>query len=327
MRKISCRIVIVLVVIALVPLSCNQQSQDILRIGTNVWPGYEPLYLARELKYFKDVPIQLVEFTSATEVLRAYRNGVIELAALTLDEVLLLSQNGFNPKVILVMDISHGGDVILGKPEIKSLIELKGCRVGVESTALGAYVLSRAMQLGGLSFNDLKIIPLEVDEHERAFIQDRVDAIVTFEPTRSKLLKNGAVQLFDSTQISGEIVDVLIASKETVKMHKETIKALIQNWFYALNYLDKKPENSAHHMIKRLKMSTSQFQDSLAGLKLPTLDENRSLLTGETPALLKSAQKLKTIMLKENLLKNDVDITQIVNGQFVKTLKLKSLTN
>ena len=84
-----------------------------MHIGTNVWPGYEPLYLARELGYFDDQPIHLVEHAAATEVIRAFRNGTIDAAALTLDEVLLLAQHGQNPRIVLVMDFSQGGDTLI----------------------------------------------------------------------------------------------------------------------------------------------------------------------------------------------------------------------
>ena len=61
-------------------------------LGTNVWPGYEPLYLARSLGYWDDSSVKLVEYSSASQVIRAFRNDAIHIAALTLDEVLLLKE-------------------------------------------------------------------------------------------------------------------------------------------------------------------------------------------------------------------------------------------
>lgn len=58
-----------------------------LRIGTLVWPGYEPLYLARERGYLDPKSVRLVEYPSNSEVTRAFRNRAIEAAALTFDEV------------------------------------------------------------------------------------------------------------------------------------------------------------------------------------------------------------------------------------------------
>ncbi len=72
-----------------------------LSVGTNVWPGYEPLYLARSLGLYGQAPIRLVEYASATQVIRAFRNGAIDVAALTLDEVLLLRESRLDARVII----------------------------------------------------------------------------------------------------------------------------------------------------------------------------------------------------------------------------------
>ena len=63
---------------------------------------------------------------SASDIMHAMRNDVLEGAALTLDETLSLIDDGIDLKVILVMDISNGADVLLAKPEIQSIADLRG---------------------------------------------------------------------------------------------------------------------------------------------------------------------------------------------------------
>ena len=128
-------------VLALTLSACSQTPEPPLRIATNIWPGYEPLYLARSLGYYEKTPIRLVEMTSASETIQAIRNNIIEGAALTLDEVLVLLADDFDLHVILVMDFSHGGDVLLAKPSIETLDELRGKKVAVETSAVGAILL------------------------------------------------------------------------------------------------------------------------------------------------------------------------------------------
>ena len=69
--------------LALLAVTANLSVADQpIRIGTNVWPGYEPLYLARSLQdWQQDGDIVLVEYPSSTEVIRAFRNRAIESAA------------------------------------------------------------------------------------------------------------------------------------------------------------------------------------------------------------------------------------------------------
>lgn len=136
----------VMVFVGLLFFSCAKQPLPVLRIGTVVWPGYECLYLARDLGYYKDTSIRLVDHSATSEMARAFRNGELEAATLTIPEAFSL-KTAEPIQAVLVTDISNGGDVIVAKPEIKNLKALKGRRVGMEaSSVLGAYMLTRALE-------------------------------------------------------------------------------------------------------------------------------------------------------------------------------------
>ena len=92
-----------------------REPEPALRIGTNVWIGSEPLYLARELGRLDPATVQLVEYPSASEVLRAFRNQAIDGMVISLDELFGLAVDGFQPRIILVVDVSHGADVVVGR--------------------------------------------------------------------------------------------------------------------------------------------------------------------------------------------------------------------
>lgn len=296
--------------------ACTQESakQAPLRVGTNVWPGYEPLYLARDLGYLNELPVKLVEYSSASEVIRAFRNGAIEAAALTLDEVLLLDASGLEPRVVLVMDISDGGDVIIGRPGIERLADLSGRRVGVEETALGAYVLSRALELHNLKPDDIEVVSLEVAEHEAAYRSGQVDAVATFEPVRTKLLASGGHLLFDSREIPGEIVDVLVVRKRYLEQHGEVVSGLLEQWFATLRYEQQQPQDAALRISKRLGTTPDEFLDSLEGLKVPSHAENLLHLAGNAPQLRQAAEKLHQTMRAHGLLDKDVDVAVLLDG-------------
>lgn len=287
---------------------CSQEPSAPMRIGTNVWPGYEPLYLARDLGLFGDREVRLVEHGSASQVIRAYRNHVLDAAALTLDEVLLLAEDGLDPRVVLVMDISHGGDMVVGRSGIHSVQGLKGKRIGFEDSALGAYMLARALELSGMSVQDVEPVAIEVDEHEAAFHDGQVDGVVTFDPVGSRLLAAGATLLFDSSQIPGEVVDVLIVRGDYVDQHPDRVARLIDHWFAAVGHLGAEPRDAAARMGKRLRQSPDDVLASYEGLRLPDRDKNGLLLAGtdQGPELLGSARRLEEVMIGAGLLERRV---------------------
>lgn len=304
-------------VLLFVLLGCTPEPEPPLRIGTNVWPGYEPLYLARDLGYFDATPVRLVEYTSATEVSRAFRNGAIEAAALTLDEALSLLQYGVAARVVLVMDISHGADVVLARPEIKELRAIKGRRVGAESSALGGYVLTRALQFAGLSHNEITVVSVPVSEQEQAYREHRVDALVTMEPARTRLMAQGARQLFDSSQIPGEIVDVLVVRRDYIDKHPQQVKSLITKWFSSLEYMNIHPDDSSRRMTKRLAVSPAGVGLLFNGLRIPGVEENRRLLGRTPPDLLAPAQKLMQTLLKQDLLNKAVALQPLFTARYL----------
>ncbi|WP_293146035.1 ABC transporter substrate-binding protein [Microcoleus sp. bin48.metabat.b7b8b9.023] len=300
--------------------SCTKAEAP-LRVGANVWPGYETLYLARSLGYYDNTPIRLVDYPSGTEEVRAYRNGEIEAAGISIDQALVLAATNPDVKIVVVMDFSNGGDVILGKPEIPSLQGLKSRPVGVESTALGAFIITRALEQKGMSPKDIKIVSLGVSEHERAFKDGKVDAVVTFGSARTKLLAVGAKQLFDSSQIPGEIVDVLIVRDDVINKQPKALQALVDGRFRALDYLTKNPKDAAIRIAPRTGVTPEQFLESLKGLSSPNLEENQKLLGKTDPSLLNGVKRLSQVMLENKLLPKAVNPALLLDDKLVKKVK------
>jgi NitT/TauT family transport system substrate-binding protein len=288
--------------------ACVREQESALRIGTNVWIGCEPLYLARDLGLMNPKAIQLVEYPSASEVLRAFRNEAIDAMVISLDELFGLAAEGLRPRVVLVVDVSHGADAVVGRPGMKSMKDLKGKRVAVESGALGAFVLSRALALNGMQAGDVKVVQLESNEQPSAFEKGQVDAAVTFDPYRGELLRAGAVSLFDSTQIPGEIVDLVAVRMGVLETQPKAIRAMLIGWLGAIDYLKREPQDAARRMGIRQQTTGEQFLKALQGLHIPSREENLKMLGGARPELAVTGSRLKDLMLEAKLLRAPVEI-------------------
>jgi NitT/TauT family transport system substrate-binding protein len=293
-------------------LGCMRESEPPLRIGTNVWIGSEPLYLARELGRFDPRQVELVEYPSASEVLRAFRNQAIDGMVISLDELFELAVDGFQPRIVLVVDISHGADVVVGRKGVKTMQDLQGKSVAVESSALGAFVLSRALALNGMQAGDVKVVHLESNEQPGAFDKGLVDAAVTFDPYRIQFLQAGAKTLFDSTQIPGEIVDLLAVRASVVERRPNTVRALLNGWFDAIDYMKKDPVDAARRMGIRQQTTGEQFQEALRGLKIPSREDNLKMLSGPNPELAVTGRKLMALMVNAKLLRSELEIERVL---------------
>ena len=291
-----------------------QQRPPVFRIATNQWPGYEMLYLARDLGYFTDLPIRLVEVSSNSIVTRGLRNGTLEAGCLTLDEAITLLQDSVDIRVILVMDESCGGDVLMAKPEIKSLMDLRGKRIGFENSTVSAILLDAALDEAGIKTDEITQIPMSIDEHLNGYLENKFDAVATFEPVRSQLLSQGANILYSSAKIPGRIVDVLVVRGDVMDAYSDEITAILNGYFRALNYFEKKPLDAAKEMAKRLGPNPlTQFN----GLHILNTKENKSYLIGDSARLYNSTRTLMNLMIKHKLLRNSFSHKTFAEPKFL----------
>ena len=265
-------------------------------------------------------PIKLIEMPSATEVTHAFRNKALDVAALTLDESLVLLQYVPDLRIILVMDISKGADALLARPTIHLLSELKGKRIGVENTAVGAILLDGALQAANLNITDIDFRSITVDDHESAYNKGRIDAVVTFEPHKSRLMSQGAIKLFDSTQIPGRIVDVLVTRQSIIDNHKESLKTIVAAHFQAVEYIQQNPDDTALRIAPRLVVKNNEVMKQFDGITLPGLVENQRYLAIKTRTLSKSVEELTTLMSKKQLLFKSIDTSQLINDSVLPAL-------
>lgn len=287
-----------------------------LRIGTNVWPGYEPLYLAREQGLY-DHHIKLVELPSASDVMDALRMGHLEGGALSLDEVLSLVQEGQDLVVVLVFSFSAGADVIMAHPDIKTLGDLRGKTIALETTAVGALMLKNAMEFAELQDDALHIRHIGLSDHLNAYKAGSIDAMITFEPFSSELAHAGAHVLFDSSAIKGQIVDVLAIRREVITQQPRPIQELIQGYFQARRMLRTTPAAALAIMNQRMRLPEDDVGKMFDGIELADIAENRRLLSGDPSPLSRHSDHLALIMVKQKLMMTPPALKHFTTPRFL----------
>ncbi len=302
-------------------MSCSTQHPPTMRIGANHWLGYGTLYLADDLDWLRKDNLKLIEFPASTELIYAMRTGVIEAAALTLDEVLTLVQDGVKLKVILIFDTSHGGDALIAHHTIHNLADLKNKKIGVENTAVGAIMLSRALEQVNLTPSDVNIVPLTADEHVSAFESHAVDAIVTFEPIKTQLLaKKNAKILFDSSSIPNTIIDVLAVREDFLEKHPNSVKNALKLHFDALNYLRQNRQDAHRRLADRMLASEVELREGLSGILIPDLKTNHQFLDQKNYILDTKIKLLTQIMLQKRLLVRSVNTDSLLTTEYLPPL-------
>jgi len=297
-------------------LSSCARGEPVLHVGSHVWLGYEPMFLARHKGWLSPERVRLVELPSATDSLQALHAGRVEAAALTLDEVLTAKAEGLALTVVMVFNFSAGADVVMSRPDITDIAQLAGKRVVVENSAVGALMLVETLARGDLTPGDIDLIYATHDQHARLWATNDIDAVVTFEPAATQIENSGGRRLFDSRQIPGRIVDVLAVRPETVARNPKAIQHLIDAHFTAVQYLVEYPQDASFRMAPRLGIAPVDVLAAYRGITLPNRADNRVLL-GEPDGLRQSAEELMRVMLEHRLLPAPVELNNLFDTRFL----------
>lgn len=293
-----------------------QAPRPPLRVGSIVFPGYELTFLARELGLLRSGELHLVEMSSNTDTLRALALGRLEAANLTLDEVLVGRNEGLDLRVVLVLDVSAGADVVMATPAVATLADLKGRRIGAEEGATGAVMLGALLDAAGLSVDQVHKVPTTLVYSVEAFKNQRLDAIVTAEPWASELEAQGAHRLFDSSAAPGLIVDVLAVRGDALARSPDTVRQLVAGHLTALARFRAEPAQVAPAMAARLRLTPDGVPGAFRGLDLPDAAANRRWLTAGGD-LQRAATHLGRLMLERQLIGQAPDLAALADPRFL----------
>lgn len=302
---------------SLVLTACDTAPpQPALRIASSVWPGYEPLYLARDLGYFDTNKVSLFELPSADITMESFRNHSTDLATVTLDATLELIHDGTPLRIVQIMDISHGGDAVMVAPHIKSLADLKGKRISIVNIPLGLYMLNRLLDKAGLNRTDVEVFPMSDSKQVSFYEQGNVDAVITFDPIKTHLAEKGMHVLFDSSDIPNEIFDILVVHEDVYQARRQEVCDMVKQWHRALDYMQTHKQDAARRISARLGIDIKDYDAMMSGLILPSATDNQRLLGGKQPGLLGPAKILSRIMFDEQQLSRPVDVSPALDTSF-----------
>lgn len=208
--------------------------------------------------------------------------------------------------------------VLLGRPGITSLSQLKGKKIGVQDTTGVNYAQALiALQAAGLKPSDVSIVAVGGQSTRLpALVAGRVDATMLSHTAQLQLQGKGYTTLYDYTKQASELYDDnIFATSNWLKQHSALAvafnKALLQSYQWFDN-----PANDSDITTEALKIDPSQDKTQLKQF----FDELRAANAYPTGTIL-NASLLNT---QQNLYKTAAAITATVpTSQWVNTTYAK----
>jgi NitT/TauT family transport system substrate-binding protein len=290
--------------------ACGREPVPPIRIGTFPGPTSELVFLAQHRGWLPPSDFRLVEFINDGEVMRAFRNGSIEAAFISLEEVLALAQSGMDPVILFVTAESRGADAVIAHPDVTSLSDLRGRRVAVQVNSVSAYLLRRALKTAGLTVGDLQVVNVPPARHRAEFIRRDVDAVVSAEPVLRELIEAGGVELFSSASLPLELMGVTIVNGPYLERHGERVSVLCSAWWRAQADIAASAEARAW-VAARMNIPAEALAAMLKTVRLVTASESAALLGPPRPRLEATAARIQSFLVEFGLLSQPLSLDPI----------------
>ncbi|TVP87509.1 MAG: lipid kinase [Pseudomonadaceae bacterium] len=180
------------------------------------------------------IEVELVQINDYIEAINLYTAGRFDGATMTnMDMLTIPSAAGVDTTALIVGDFSNGNDAVVLKNR-DSLEDIAGLDVNLLELSVSHYTLARALDSVGLSERDVRVVNTSDVDIANAFLDNRVQAVTLWNPQLETVMQHpDAVKVFDSTQIPGEILDIMGVNSATLAANPELGKAVTGAWFEA----------------------------------------------------------------------------------------------
>jgi NitT/TauT family transport system substrate-binding protein len=304
------------------------QAEDTLTIGTVVWAGYGPFYVADELDLYEQfgLDVELQFFNDPALIPSAMASRAVDGGMLTYDQVVGSVAKGLSHKVVMPIDFSDGGDAIVADKSITSVADFKGKQVGYNPLSPSDFLLAYALQVNGMTEKDIRPINMTPEAIPSAMASGNLPVGVTYEPNVSQIVGMGEGERFhvvySSKEAPGLITDVLAFDEKVIADRAKAITAMIKGYQAGLDYMEANPEESAIIIGKVLGVSGPEATEQMDGVYNIPLDEMAPIFepSDSTMSFYGSGAVIADILVKNQQIPAAPDFGDTFDASFVDAL-------
>jgi NitT/TauT family transport system substrate-binding protein len=251
-----------------------------LKIGYSDWPGWVAWEVAIEKGWFKEAGVDVqFEWFDYVASMDAFAAGQLDAVGMTNGDALVLGSSGAKNVMILATDYSNGNDMIVAKPGLNSVKDLKGKKVGVEVGYVSHLMLLDALEKAGMSESDVTLVNVPTNETPQVLASGDVDAIVAWQPSSGQALKAlpGSKAIATSKDAPGLIYDMYVVSPSSYASRKSDWGKVVKVWYRVVDFIND-PKNKTEAlsiMAARVGLSPKEYAPLLKGTKILNLEESK----------------------------------------------------
>jgi NitT/TauT family transport system substrate-binding protein len=299
-----------------------------MKIGTVVWIGYGPFYVADALDLYKkyNLKVSLQVFTDPALIPSAIASGAVDGAMLTYDQVIGQVAAGRAQKVVMPIDYSNGGDAIVALKSITKVSEFKGQKIGFNPLSPSDFLLSYALKTNGLTDKDISATNMTPEAVPAAMASGQLPIGVTYEPSLSQVVSQGGGKkfhvVFSSKNAPGLIADVLVFDEKAIKARPADISGVMKAYLDGMAYMKAKPDEAAKIIGKFMGVSAKEVKEQLTGVyNIPLAEMPKAFAKGKETTSYYASSEIIAELLKAKGQITTIPATEATfDAQFVNAL-------
>lgn len=267
-----------------------------------------------------DIKVDVVQLNDYVESINQYTAGAFDGCTMTnMDALTIPAAGGVDSTALIIGDFSNGNDGIVMKGENKKLADLKGQKVNLVEMSVSHYLLARALESAKLTEKDVKVVNTSDADLVAAFKTKSVNTVVTWNPLLAEVAATPKTsQLFNSSQIPGEIIDLMVVNTKTLADNPNLGKALTGAWYEVMGIMSSDTPQGKEARSKMAAASGTDlkgFEAQLAATKMfyTAKDAHAFALSKELPATM---TKVAQFSFKHGLLGEGAKSAEAIGIQF-----------
>lgn len=253
-----------------------------LTIGYSDWPGWVAWQVAIDKNWFKEAGVDVkFEWFDYSASMDAYAAGKIDAVTMTNGDALVTGSGGAKSTMIMLTDYSNGNDMIVAKPGIKSLKDLKGKKVSVETGLVEHLLLLNGLKKAGMKESDVTLVNAKTNEMPQMLASADVAAIGAWQPVAGQAMQAvpGSHPIYTSADEPGLIYDVLAVNPASVKARRADWEKVVKVWDRVVKYINdpKTQPDAVKIMAARVGLTPEAYLPLIKGTKLLDLSEGKKI--------------------------------------------------
>ena len=179
------------------------------------------------------IKINVVQLNDYIESINQYTAGQFDGCTMTnMDALTIPAAGGVDTTALILGSYSEGNDGVVMKGVGKTLKDLKGQQIYLPELSVSHYLLVRGLEKAGLAEKDVTVVNTSDADIVSAFATPKVQAAVAWNPQLSVIKGTpDTTEVFSSSQVPGELIDMMVVNTETLKDNPALGKALTGAWY------------------------------------------------------------------------------------------------